>query len=279
MVDFRPLLFLNTLALMLLVTAGYASIRRDMPAPELAETSTEGVVAGVSRPAKTSDDKPAAEAESALKPEPTTGSNLTLMGELGKNARVEYRNGTWIDGIKTGNGIYEGADGVRYEGHFVDGRFHGEGTLTRANGDILTGHWVNGRLNGHGTLTTSDGKLYVGNFRNDQFHGEGTLTFPDGRHYEGGFSNGEFHGKGTEVFADGKKYVGQYIDGKFHGKGRLLHPNGSSIEATFRHGEPHGQVRLITAASEVFTARTSEPGVCYREKSDRATQCPQLEGW
>src|SRR5690606_37937290 len=45
MVDFRPLLFLNALALMLLVTAGFASIRQDMQAPELTEAGTEAVIA------------------------------------------------------------------------------------------------------------------------------------------------------------------------------------------------------------------------------------------
>ena len=30
MVDFRPLLFINALALMLLVTAGFASVRKDL---------------------------------------------------------------------------------------------------------------------------------------------------------------------------------------------------------------------------------------------------------
>ena len=91
--------------------------------------------------------------------------------------------------------------------------------------------------------------------------------------------SGAFHGTGAEVFASGKKYEGQYIEGKFHGKGLLKNPNGSSIEATFRHGEPYGQVRLTTAAGEIFTARTTEPGVCYRDKSYRATECPKLEGW
>lgn len=253
------------------------------------------------------------------------GNEKTLVGKLDAYTRVEYRDGTWVGGIKTGDGSYEDAKGLRYEGHFVDGEFdgkgtawypdgsryngdwrkgqrHGEGTwrnagdtrytgqfrnnqfdgqgtLTLANDDILTGQWSEGQLNGHGSLTTSDGMLYVGGFRNDEFHGEGTLTYPDGRHYEGEFSNGEFHGKGKEVFADGKKYEGEYIEGSFHGKGLLRNPNGSSIEATFRYGEPYGQVRLTTAAGEIFTARTKEPGVCYREKSYRATQCPKLEGW
>ena len=207
------------------------------------------------------------------------GNEKTLMGKLEAYTRVKFRNGTWVGGVKTGDGTYENAEGLRYEGHFVDGAFDGKGTLTMANGDILTGQWSGGKLNGHGSLTTSDGMLYVGGFKDDEFHGEGTLTYPDGRHYEGEFSNGEFHGNGNEVFADGKKYEGQYIEGSFHGKGLLLNPNGSSIEATFRYGEPYGQVRLTTAAGEVFTARTKEPGVCYREKSYRATQCPTLEGW
>lgn len=253
------------------------------------------------------------------------GESLTLMGQLEKYTRVDHRNGTWMGGVKTGDGSYQDATGLRYQGHFVDGefdgqgtawypdgaryegdwragahhgeglyrgaddssyagqfadnQFNGQGTLTLPNGDILAGQWQSSALNGHGSLTTGDGMLYVGGFRNGEFHGAGTLTYPDGRHYEGELSNGSFHGAGSEVFASGKKYQGQYLDGKFHGKGLLLNPNGSSIEATFRHGEPYGQVRLTTAAGEVFTARTSEPGVCYREKSYRATQCPVLEGW
>lgn len=253
------------------------------------------------------------------------GDETTLVGQLEAFTKVDYRNGTWIGGVKTGDGTLQNSEGLRYEGHFVDGKFHGEGTawypdgsryegdwrggqrhgegtwrgaddtrytgqfrndrfggqgtLTLANGDILTGQWAEGKLNGHGSLTTSDGMLYVGGFRNDEFHGEGTLTYPDGRLYEGEFSNGEFHGKGKEVFANGKQYEGQYIEGSFHGKGLLSNPNGSSIQATFRYGEPYGKVRLTTAAGEIFTARTTEPGVCYRDKSYRATQCPTLEGW
>ncbi|MBW4933628.1 MORN repeat-containing protein [Marinobacter sp. F4206] len=253
------------------------------------------------------------------------GREMTLVGKLEAYTTVNYRKGSWVGGVKTGDGTYEDKDGLRYEGHFVDGKFHGEGTawypdgsrydgdwsegqrhgegtwrgadgarytgefaanrfsgkgtLTMANGDILTGYWKDGHLNGHGSLTTADGMLYVGAFRDDEFHGRGSLTYPDGRHYEGEFSTGAFHGTGSEVFADGKKYEGEYIEGKFHGKGLLLNPNGSSIEATFRHGEPYGKVRLTTAAGEIFTARTTEPGVCYRDKSYRATQCPKLEGW
>ncbi|WP_417567071.1 PEGA domain-containing protein [Marinobacter sp.] len=439
MVDFRPLLFINALALMLLVTAGFASVRGELQITETFEpptvdqaAATEAASAGappakapvepepqstvqrdtearqpivdttpftvepmpekptvlaVAEPpsamATRTDTAPAAQRQARTKPgkQPATtgtlvlrsnvvgdqvtvngkdygatrldlelepgrydvtisktgfkpwirsvaleaGREMTLVGELKAYTTVNYRNGTWIGGVRTGDGTYEGSDGLRYEGHFVnsefdgpgtawypdgsryegewsggkrngegvwrsadgarysgefrDNEFNGKGTLTLANGNILTGHWQQGQLNGHGSLTTADGMLYVGGFRNDEFHGTGTLTYPDGRHYEGEFSNGSFHGSGSEVFANGKKYEGQYIEGKFHGNGLLKNPNGSSIEATFRHGEPYGQVRLTTAAGEIFTARTTEPGVCYRDKSYRATECPKLEGW
>ncbi|KAA1174862.1 PEGA domain-containing protein [Marinobacter salinexigens] len=413
MVDFRPLLFINALALMLLVTAGYASVQRDMALnvaeearsqsvqaadieaePEIFITtprseepemlamaeSTEAMIpptGRVSEPFTLAETEPTPEPD---KPAPTTGklvlrsnvtddtvtingtpygatrldlelkpgqydvviskdgfkpwsqsislkagNELTLAAKLHAYTTVDYKNGTWTGGVKTGDGTYQDDNGLKYQGHFMDGQFSGEGTawypdgsryegdweqgqrsgegawrdadgtyysgefegdqfngkgtLTMANGDILTGNWQRGRLNGHGSITTADGMLYVGSFRDDEFHGRGALTYPDGRHYEGEFSNGAFHGKGSEIFADGKKYEGEYMEGRFHGHGLLLNPNGSSIEATFKHGKPYGQVRLTTAAGEMFTARTTEPGVCYREKSYRATQCPQLEGW
>lgn len=410
MVDFRPLLFLNALALMLLVTAGFASVRDEQTVAEAPTPAIEAVAKTPAEPAVSfpppkvntepfsiaelpeetlvvaSAEPPAAIAADAVEPAPEqapapktgaltlrsnvagdqveingkaygatrldlelapgkyditiskagyrpwqqsvaldAGSELTLVGKLEAYTTVNYQNGVWTGGVKTGDGTYEDSDGLRYEGHFIDGAFHGsgtawyadgsrytgdwengkrsgegvwrdadgsrytgqfsanafhgQGTLTLDNGDILTGEWSQGQLNGHGSLTTADGMLYVGAFRNSDFHGRGTLTYPDGRNYAGDFSSGAFHGKGSEVFANGKKYEGEYIEGKFHGNGLLRNPNGSSIEATFRHGEPYGQVRLTTAAGEVFTARTTEPGVCYRDKSYRATQCPTLEGW
>lgn len=423
MVDFRPLLFINALALMLLVTAGFASVHDEINSGTALTPSTasQAFAANAQRPEPDTKSKAPvkalptpAETESVLippmpedptllavaepaaalstrpdfnpdqphptPPAPTTGSlvlrsnvvgdkvtingkdygatrldldlepgtydvtitkpgyqawsrevaleagsEMTLVGKLIAYTTVNFENGTWIGGVKTGDGTYQDRDGLRYDGHFVNGKFHGEGTawhpdgsrydgdwqngqhhgqgtwrsaegaryagefranqfngkgtLTMANGDILTGHWKDGQLNGHGSLTTADGMLYVGALRDNEFHGRGALTYPDGRHYEGEFSNGAFHGSGAEVFSDGKKYQGEYIEGKFHGQGLLLNPNGSSIEATFRHGKPYGQVRLTTAAGEIFTARTSEPGVCYRDKSYRATQCPTLDGW
>lgn len=188
-------------------------------------------------------------------------------------------NGEWFEGSKKGQGSFTSSSGDTYVGEFADDEYNGDGTLTKITGDIFTGYWINGELNGQGSLTTRDGLLYVGSFTDNLFHGQGSLTFPNGGHYEGSFSNGMFHGKGTEVYANGKKYDGQFIEGLYHGKGELLNPNGSKISGTFKDGVPFGKVTLTTAEGEIFTARSSEPGVCYRPKSYRATECPSLDGW
>jgi len=191
---------------------------------------------------------------------------------------TEYR-GEWFEGSMQGDGTLLTSQGDNFVGLFKDNEFNGEGTLTKSNGDIYTGYWVNGSLNGQGSLTTKDGLLYVGGFSDNQFHGDGSLTYPDGRYYEGSFSKGQFHGKGTEIYANGKKYSGQFMEGKYHGKGEIMNPNGSKITGTFKFGQPFGKATLTTPQGEIFTARTTDPGVCYRLKSYRATQCPPMEGW
>jgi hypothetical protein len=200
------------------------------------------------------------------------------------NGSARYADGSkyqgqWFEGDRKGEGTFTSSNGDTYVGQFSDNEFNGDGTQTRANGDIYTGYWINGALNGQGSLTTRDGLLYVGGFSDNLFHGSGSLTYPDGGHYEGSFSNGLFHGKGVEVYPNGKRYDGQFIEGLYHGKGELMNPNGSKITGTFKDGEPFGKVTLTTAEGEVFTARSSEPGVCYRPKSYRATECPELDGW
>ncbi|MCP5209020.1 MAG: PEGA domain-containing protein [Hahellaceae bacterium] len=197
---------------------------------------------------------------------------------------IKYPDGTkysgdWFEGNMHGEGSLSMGNGDSYVGKFRENQFNGDGTLTKANGDTYSGFWVNGQLTGEGTLTTKDGLLYVGGFSENLFHGSGSLTFPDGTHYEGSFSNGKYHGKGIEIFATGKKYEGQFMDGQYHGQGEIFNPNGSKISGTFKFGKPFGKAILTTPEGEIFTARTTEPGVCYRDKSYRATQCPPMEGW
>lgn len=211
-----------------------------------------------------------------------TGSFVN--GKFHGQGAVRHANGMkyqgqWFEGKMQGRGTLTTVEGDTYIGELNDDKFNGDGTLTKSTGDIYTGFWIDGVLNGQGSLTTRGGMLYVGGFTDNLFHGSGSLTYPDGGHYEGSFSNGMFHGRGVETLANGKKYVGQFIEGLYHGNGEILNPNGSKITGTFKDGKPFGRATLTTSEGEVFTARSTEPGVCYREKSYRATECPKLDGW
>lgn len=299
MIDYKPLLFANFLAIMLLVTAGFA------PIPRVVQTVTPPR----SEPRKTRAPEPAP--ASGTQPEKPTHASLTLRSNV-YNDRVringEQKGSTAMD-LKLEPGPYtieitkpqhstwreqihlEAGDsptlmarlqrpnGDVYEGEFRGGEYHGRGTLTASNGDTFTGNWENGELNGHGTLTTAEGLMYVGDFRDGKLHGKGRLTYPDGSYYRGDFANNRFHGEGTRTFASGRQYQGEFVDGQFHGQGEIRHPSGARIESTFREGDPYGEIRMTTPEGEVFTAQTNEPGVCYREASYRATQCPSMEAW
>src|SRR5690554_8145723 len=76
MVDFRPLLFINALALMLLVTAGFASVRKDIMVPVASALEIQGVIAKASaEPAPAEDDKPEPEPEPE---QPLTAETVTI---------------------------------------------------------------------------------------------------------------------------------------------------------------------------------------------------------
>ena len=87
MVDFRPLLFINALALMLLVTAGFASVRKDITLPVAQAPEVEAAIAKASaepgpEPAETPEPVFAdAEPEPEPEPEPLP-KNWSLADEI-----------------------------------------------------------------------------------------------------------------------------------------------------------------------------------------------------
>ena len=48
-------------------------------------------------------------------------------------------------GSKEGYGVYQFADGMRYEGQFSGGKRHGSGVYTYPTGARFIGEWVDGR--------------------------------------------------------------------------------------------------------------------------------------
>jgi len=73
--------------------------------------------------------------------------------------RMVY-SGSWLNDMKEGVGVWYGADGSRYEGHFHANLPHGEGTMFYPEGHVYVGQWLDGKRSGYGTLTLANGDVY-----------------------------------------------------------------------------------------------------------------------
>ncbi|CAF4331853.1 unnamed protein product, partial [Rotaria sp. Silwood2] len=72
----------------------------------------------------------------------------TFVSATDANGASSKYKGDWIDGVRTGQGVFIWANGDRYEGQWKDDKIHGRGKLTYANGTIKEGMWSNGTFVG-----------------------------------------------------------------------------------------------------------------------------------
>lgn len=77
------------------------------------------------------------------------GYYLSYSSDL--NGYVEYYwnngdtyKGNFINGVKTGNGIFEWSNGIKYDGEWNNGLFNGEGTYVFPNGGSYSNTWSQG---------------------------------------------------------------------------------------------------------------------------------------
>lgn len=120
---------------------------------------------------------------------------------LGANACLQ---GDCVDG----KGVFEWANGNRYEGEWVGGLREGVGVhVVRADGSRYEGEWQRGWYHGLGVLVASGGA-------------HGSSRSSDGRTYFGAWSEGRRHGMGVESAADGGRYEGAWRHGVRHGMGK-----------------------------------------------------------
>lgn len=76
-------------------------------------------------------------------------------------------------------GIWEGADGSRYEGSYVNGQWQGKGKYDAADGTCFEGMWSNGLMHGTGTCSDASG-TYSGEWKQGERHGRGHLLRTNG---------------------------------------------------------------------------------------------------
>jgi len=77
--------------------------------------------------------------------------------------------GPFVEGHRTGRGVFTWASGDRYEGDFLEGKLQGQGTLTKANGDKYVGGWENGKLSGKATIAKSGAAPVSGTVTDGKF--------------------------------------------------------------------------------------------------------------
>ena len=94
-----------------------------------------------------------------------------------KDKREEYK-GSWLNGVPHGYGEYNWLlDALRdhqypmyniYRGFFVGGKRHGFGIFQYANGAKYEGEWSENLKHGKAIYSTENGRQYVGLFENDR---------------------------------------------------------------------------------------------------------------
>lgn len=87
-------------------------------------------------------------------------------GRRNGKGRLELRGGevfegTFVDGLLSGQGVHVDAAGNRYEGEFRAGKPNGIGRLAVTTGEIYTGPFVDGLKHGTGETRLTGGSAYV----------------------------------------------------------------------------------------------------------------------
>lgn len=159
--------------------------------------------------------------------------------------------GQFIDGNRSGLGVYIWSGGDKYIGNWSNGTMNGYGTQFYPSGTIEIGYWQDGKLstrgeagkclsgdcnNGYGTWIYSSGDIYVGYWSNGLRSGSGTYVHSDGAQYVGSSEQDKRSGYGTYYWADGSSHAGYWKDGDQNGDGVYTKVDGTKQIGKFEDG-------------------------------------------
>ncbi len=151
--------------------------------------------------------------------------------------------GNFINGAKSGKGIFYYGNGDKYDGNWNDNLFNGFGTFTFADGIRFSGQYSEGRQIGKGTMW-SHGDKFEGTFKDYLLDGHCSIQWKSGAHYDGYFANNNRNGRGIELLANGAKYDGEWKDDKKNGKGTFIWKSGLKYVGDWKDDAMEGYGRL-----------------------------------
>lgn len=166
-----------------------------------------------------------------------------------KYENEDVYTGDFINGFKTGNGVYQwSASGEYYDGGWLNGKMNGEGAMYKSDSSLIRkgllyqNTWLNVDLkttknftkdetvNGFGMVynngayqicTHKDSKpsgislvkntnTVYGDYQNTGFNGFCIVYYPNGESFYGKFENGSVKGNGTKYLTDGTHLEGYF---------------------------------------------------------------------
>ncbi|CAF1119443.1 unnamed protein product [Rotaria sordida] len=177
------------------------------------------------------------------------GKGTFVWGSDTKCAGDKY-TGDWVDGVRTGQGVYVDGSGSRYEGQYKDNKKHGKGTFvwgpdTKYADDKYTGDWVDDVRTGQGVYVYVGGSHYE--LRYSSITRQSVLIcftfncysiYAIKEQFPGQYKYNKEHGKGTLVWGPdtkwaGDKYTGDWVDGVRAGQGVYVYANGNRYELRY----------------------------------------------
>lgn len=186
------------------------------------------------------------------------GHGTIYYSDTDEHNRKSY-DGTWVNGIRTGQGTMIWKDGEKYVGGWESGFRNGFGTDYYADGSIYEGNFLRDKRHGKGKITFSSNdscnrKYYDGDWFNDIRQGNGVMFWNSGNWYKGSWVNGLRHGKGESNFANGNKFIGIFSEDERNGDGTFYWADGDYEVSHYKDGEKNG-----------FTTYYWNNGKCYRK--------------
>ena len=157
-----------------------------------------------------------------------------------------------VDIKRNGFGIYQAADGSRYEGNWVNGKKHGKGTFISSDGVKRTGQWVDDMMDGEILVSNPSGEERKGEWKAGKLVKWLSYILPNGEKYTGDFLMDKRHGHGEYIYINGGKYIGFWANDKREGKGTYTSDDGSKYKGNFHEDKQHGKGELIYANGEIY---------------------------